>query len=110
MVEKSTKASDTEVADTKAAEPQVAAQTAPTSVQSAGQTSMGCSVLASGSVPAAETGDLAATEGAAQKRALELNVEGRQGQRHPDTPAGQHATGSFTGDPDESGEDKPKDH
>ena len=37
-----------------------------------------------------------------QSHALKLNVEGSagQGQRHPDTPAGQHATGSFTGEND----------
>ncbi len=33
----------------------------------------------------------------AEHRALDLNVAGKQAQRHPDTPAGQHATGSFTG-------------
>jgi hypothetical protein len=34
-----------------------------------------------------------------QRHVLKLNVEGSagQGERHPDTPAGQHATGSFTG-------------
>jgi hypothetical protein len=37
-----------------------------------------------------------------QRQALKLNVEGSAGQaqRHPDTPAGQHATGSFTGEND----------
>jgi hypothetical protein len=42
-----------------------------------------------------------------QRRVLKLNVEGSAGegsdgqsQRHPDTPAGQHATGSFTGTDD----------
>lgn len=32
-----------------------------------------------------------------QRRVLGLNVEGGQAQEHPETPAGQHATGSFTG-------------
>jgi hypothetical protein len=32
-----------------------------------------------------------------QKRVLNENVEGGAGEQHPDTPAGQHATGSFTG-------------
>ena len=33
-----------------------------------------------------------------QRRVLGLNVDGGHGQRHPETPAGQHATGSFTGE------------
>ena len=33
-----------------------------------------------------------------QRRVLGLNVDGGQAQQHPETPAGQHATGSFTGD------------
>jgi hypothetical protein len=32
---------------------------------------------------------------------LRLNTEGHQGEQHPETPAGQHATGSFTTDPGE---------
>lgn len=32
-----------------------------------------------------------------QRRVLGLNVEDGQAQEHPETPAGQHATGSFTG-------------
>ena len=35
---------------------------------------------------------------AQQHESLKQNVEGGQGQRHPETPAGQHATGSFTGE------------
>lgn len=35
-----------------------------------------------------------------QRRVLGLNVEGNQGQPHPETTAGQHATGSFTGKQD----------
>lgn len=34
-----------------------------------------------------------------QRRVLGLNVDGGQAQQHPDTPAGQHATGSFPKDP-----------
>lgn len=45
---------------------------------------------------------------AQQHETLKHNVaggaQGGQGQRHPDTPAGQHATGSFTGDASEKGE------
>ena len=44
-----------------------------------------------------------------QTSLLKLNVEGEAGQaqRHPDTPAGQHATGSFTGPgPDPAEDDK----
>ena len=33
-----------------------------------------------------------------QQEWLEKNVTQRQAQPHPDTPAGQHATGSFTGE------------
>jgi hypothetical protein len=37
-----------------------------------------------------------------QKRILNENVEGGAAQQHPESPAGQHATGSFTGsDPSE---------
>ncbi|HZU10508.1 MAG TPA: hypothetical protein VFA02_11460 [Pseudacidobacterium sp.] len=32
-----------------------------------------------------------------QRRLLGLNIENGQAQRHPDTPAGIHSTGSFTG-------------
>ncbi len=32
-----------------------------------------------------------------QKRILNENVEGGAAQQHPESPAGQHATGSFTG-------------
>jgi hypothetical protein len=35
---------------------------------------------------------------AEQQKWLEKNVTQGQAQRHPDTPAGQHATGSFTGE------------
>lgn len=40
----------------------------------------------------------AAPDRAEQRDLLKKNVTERQGQRHPDTPAGQHATGSFTGE------------
>jgi hypothetical protein len=33
-----------------------------------------------------------------RRRLLKENVEGGQAERHPDLPAGQHATGSFTGE------------
>lgn len=33
-----------------------------------------------------------------RQRLLKENVEGGQAERHPDLPAGQHATGSFTGE------------
>jgi hypothetical protein len=33
-----------------------------------------------------------------QQRLLKKNVEEGQAERHPDLPAGQHATGSFTGE------------
>ncbi len=33
----------------------------------------------------------------AQRRELDRNVAGGQGQQHPDKPAGIHSTGSFTG-------------
>ena len=33
-----------------------------------------------------------------QIRLLKKNVEEGQAERHPDLPAGQHATGSFTGE------------
>lgn len=32
---------------------------------------------------------------------LRLNTDGHQGEQHPETPAGQHATGSFPGNPGE---------
>jgi hypothetical protein len=35
---------------------------------------------------------------AEQQKWLEKNVTQGQAQQHPDTPAGQHATGSFTGE------------
>jgi hypothetical protein len=35
-----------------------------------------------------------------QRRVLEHSVKGGQAQRHPDTPAGIHSTGSFTGEND----------
>ena len=34
-----------------------------------------------------------------QKRALDQNVKGKQAHQSADTPAGQHATGSFTEEP-----------
>lgn len=37
------------------------------------------------------------TSGSRQREMLRDNVEGGQTQQHPDTPAGQHATGSFSG-------------
>jgi len=39
---------------------------------------------------------LTGTSRSLQRRVLGLNVEGKQAQEHPETPAGQHATGSFT--------------
>ena len=53
--------------------------------------------IESDSGPGGGSGD----EKAAQTKALDLNVDGKQGQRHPGTPAGQHATGSFTGSGEE---------
>jgi hypothetical protein len=49
---------------------------------------------------------LTGSKDAAQHQVLNLNVEGEQAQRHPDLPAGQHATGSFT---DEASKETPKD-
>jgi hypothetical protein len=40
---------------------------------------------------------LTGTSRSLQRRVLGLNVEGKQAQEHPETAAGQHATGSFTG-------------
>jgi hypothetical protein len=40
-------------------------------------------------------------DGSRQKSELKQNVQGGQAQRPPDTPAGQHATGSFP-DPSEA--------
>jgi hypothetical protein len=37
-----------------------------------------------------------------QQESLKHNVQGGQAERHPDTPAGQHATGSFTEEPAEN--------
>jgi hypothetical protein len=52
------------------------------------------------SVHPAEPEDAKTTGAAdAQRRVLGLNVgEGGHAQQHPETTAGQHATGSFTGD------------
>jgi hypothetical protein len=36
-----------------------------------------------------------------QRRALHSNSESKQNEQHPETPAGQHATGSFTDDSNE---------
>jgi len=33
-----------------------------------------------------------------QRKILEMNVKGGQARQHPETVAGQHATGSFTGE------------
>lgn len=44
-----------------------------------------------------EDAQLTGTSRSLQRRVLGLNVEGRQAEQHPETPAGQHATGSFTG-------------
>lgn len=41
---------------------------------------------------------LTGTSRSLQRRVLGLNVEDGQAQEHPETPAGQHATGSFAGD------------
>jgi hypothetical protein len=56
------------------------------------------------SVHPAEPGDepedaqITGTSRSLQRRVLGLNVNDRHaGEQHPDTPAGQHATGSFTG-------------
>jgi hypothetical protein len=40
---------------------------------------------------------LTGTSRSLQRRVLGLNVGGKQAQEHPETTAGQHATGSFTG-------------
>jgi len=39
----------------------------------------------------------AAHDNESQQRAVRSNTETHQGERHPATPAGQHATGSFPG-------------
>lgn len=44
-----------------------------------------------------EDAQVTGTSRSLQRRVLGLNVEGGQAQQHPETPAGQHATGSFTG-------------
>ena len=46
---------------------------------------------------------LTGTSRSLQRRVLGLNVDGHHAQQHPETPAGQHATGSFT-DEDGKGE------
>lgn len=74
-------------------------QPAPTSVQPTGP------ATGEASQPPADSKDTAGTKDSRQKDALELNVDGKQAQRHPDTPAGQHATGSFT---DEASKEIPK--
>ncbi|GEM_PF-6349609 len=62
-----------------------AMHTPPTSVQSA-------------SAPVEpEDAHLTGASRSLQRRLLGLNIEGGQAQRHPDTPAGIHSTGSFTG-------------
>ena len=73
-------------------------QPAPTSVQPTGP------ATGQDSQPPADAKDTGGTRDSRQKDALELNVEGEQAQRHPDVPAGQHATGSFT---DEASKDTP---
>lgn len=45
----------------------------------------------------AEHGHTAGKGHSGQKEILQENVERGQQERHPATPAGQHATGSFTG-------------
>ena len=48
--------------------------------------------------PSAESGDArSGPRQPAQTETLRQNSEGRLTQGHPDAPAGQHATGSFTG-------------
>jgi hypothetical protein len=37
-----------------------------------------------------------------QRGVLSQNADAGQNRQHPDTPAGQHATGSFTGNPGET--------
>lgn len=44
-----------------------------------------------------EDAQLTGTSRSLQRRVLGLNVENKQTEEHPETPAGQHATGSFTG-------------
>jgi hypothetical protein len=44
-----------------------------------------------------------------QRAALKVNVEGEAAQRHPETPAGQHATGSFTGSEQQPAEEHSED-
>lgn len=50
------------------------------------------------SAPPVEPEDayLTGTSRSLQRRVLGLNVDCHHAQRHPETPAGQHATGSFT--------------
>ncbi len=50
------------------------------------------------SAPPVEPEDayLTGTSRSLQRRVLGLNVDGHHAQQHPETPAGQHATGSFT--------------
>jgi hypothetical protein len=43
---------------------------------------------------------------AQQRSVLRHNVDGQQAQPHPETTAGQHATGSFTGSPDQQSRKK----
>ena len=50
------------------------------------------------SAPAEEDGSLAGAGKDEQHRLLKDNVEKGKAERHPDLPAGQHATGSFTGE------------
>lgn len=45
--------------------------------------------------PSSESGDHTAKQ-PSQAQTLRHNTEGGQAEPHPDTPAGQHATGSFT--------------
>jgi hypothetical protein len=50
------------------------------------------------SAPPVEPEDayLTGTSRSLQRRVLGLNVDGHHAQQHPESPAGQHATGSFT--------------
>jgi len=41
-----------------------------------------------------------------QNHVLSQNADAGQNQQHPETPAGQHATGSFTGNPSETNSNK----
>jgi hypothetical protein len=61
---------------------------------------------ATGSPTGPEDAPAAGGKDGLQRRVLNLNVDGGQAQRQPDTPAGQHATGSFT---DEASKKVPKD-